>query len=212
VGTGGFAKIGEAIAQSHAGDTVEVSSGEYPEQLRLKSGVTVKGRLANVPVLRADPLPAGAAVAVVADGVQGARLSGFRIRADAQAPLATAVAISDSDLDLQDTEIIGATTGVDIRGKSQPVLRANSIQDCRDAGIHISGISAPRLLYNAVLHNGRGVLVESPAQPVLQGNIFRDNTGEPLSLPEGFDRESILKFNFFVPATPPVRHRTGASH
>jgi parallel beta-helix repeat protein len=212
VGTGGFAKIGEAMAQARPGDTVEVSAGEYPEQLRLKNGVTVKGSLSEVPILRADPLSSSAAVAIVADGVTGARVYRFRIRADEQAPLASGVTINDSDLELQDTEIIGAATGVEIRGKSQPVLRANTIQDCRDAGIRISGDATPRLLSNAIVHNGRGVVVEERSHPLLQGNTFRDNVGDAVAMPAEADRDTVLKFNFFLPATAPAHRRGGASH
>jgi serine/threonine protein phosphatase PrpC len=223
VGTGGFSSIGEAIAKARAGDTVEVSAGEYPEQLRLKNGVTLRGRLPDVPILRAASVETGPAVAIVAEGVRGARVFGFRIRADEKAPLATAVVISDSDLELQDTEIVGAATGVEIRGKSTVVLRANSIQDCRDTGIRISGDSTPWLLHNAILRNGRrthlgetppgpGVLIEAPAHPVLIGNTFGDNGGEPVRIPQGMDKDPIAKFNFFLPAKPPARNRGGAPH
>jgi PPM family protein phosphatase len=214
-GKGGFATINEALAKARPGDTVEVSSGEYPEQLRLKSGVTVRGRLPDVPILRAAAIQTGLPVAIVAEGVEGARVVGFRIRADDKAPLQTAVVIADSDLELQDTEIVGAATGVEIRGKSAAVLRANSIQDCHDAGVRISGDSAPWLLYNAILRNGRGphvlgpgVLVEAPARPVLIGNTFADN-GEPMRLPAEMEKDPITKFNFFLPAKPPARSRAG---
>jgi hypothetical protein len=167
----------------------------------------------------------------VAEGIRGARVFGFRIRADEKAPWAVGVEISDSDLELQDTEILGAATGVEIRGKSTAVLRANSIQDCRDTGIRISGDSAPWLLYNAILRNGRrahypgtpagtppgtppgpGVLIEKPAHPVLIGNTFGDNGSEPVRIPEGMDKDPITKFNFFLPAKPPARNRGGAPH
>ena len=217
VGTGGFATINEALAKARPGDTVEVSSGEYPEQLRLPSGVTVRGRLPDVPILRAAPIENGPAVAIVAEGIQGARVLGVRIRADENAPLAVAVLVSDAGLELQDTEIVGAATGIEIRGKSTAVLRANSIEDCRDTGIRISGDSAPWLLYNAILRNGRrphdagpGVIVEAPAHPVLIGNTFGDDGSDPVRLPEGMDKDRIAKFNFFLPAKPPARNRGGA--
>jgi serine/threonine protein phosphatase PrpC len=212
VGTAGLVKIADALAQARSGDTVEVPAGEYPEQLRLKSGVTLMGRQPDVPVLRADPLAGASPVAVIAEGIHDAHLSGFRIRADEKAPLAFALTIADSVLELQDTEIIGAATGVEIRGKSQPVLRANSIQDCRDAGIRIKGDSAPRILYNAILHNGVGLIVEDPARPVLQGNTFRDDGPDPTVLPKTIDRDTVLKFNFFMPATVPAHRHPGASH
>jgi serine/threonine protein phosphatase PrpC len=218
-GKGGFATITEALAKARPGDTVEVSSGEYQEQLRLPAGVTLRGRLPDVPILRAPAVENGPPVAIVAENVAGARVSGFRIRADENAPLAAAVEIVNSDLELQDTEIVGAAVGVQIRGKSTAVLRANSIQDCRDAGVRISGESAPWLLYNAILRNGRrqhdpgpGVLIEQPARPVLIGNIFADNGSEPVRAPEEMDREPIAKFNFFLPAKPAVRNRAGAPH
>ena len=220
VGTGGFATINEALRKARPGDTVEVSAGEYQEQLRLPPGVTVRGRLPDVPVLRADPNLAGPASAILAEDVHGARLLRFAIRADEKAPLAAAVVISDSDLELQDTEIAGAAVGVEIQGKSGAVLRANSIQDCRDAGIRISGEATPWLLYNAILRNGRpthngtagpGVQIEAPAHPVLIGNTFGDNGAEAVRLPEGFDKDAIVKFNFFLPAKPPTRTRAGGA-
>jgi PPM family protein phosphatase len=226
-GKGGFATITEALAKARPGDTVEVSSGEYQEQLRLPAGVTLRGRLPDVPILRAPAVASGPPVAIVAENIAGARVSGFRIRADEKAPLAAGVVIANSDLELQDTEIVGAAVGVEIRGKSAAVLRANSIQDCRDAGIRISGDSTPWLLYNAILRNGRrphlagtppgpGVLIEQPAHPVLIGNTFADNGSEPVRAPQGtadgIDREPITKFNFFLPPKPAARNRGGAPH
>jgi hypothetical protein len=73
-------------------------------------------------------------------------------------------------------------------------------------------------LYNAILHNGRrprdpgpGVLVEEPARPVLIGNTFSDNGGDPISMPAGPDRVSAMKFNFFLTAKPPARTPRGAA-
>jgi serine/threonine protein phosphatase PrpC len=221
-GAGAIASIADAIAKARSGDTVEVSSGEYPTPLHLKSGVTLRGHTPDVPVLRVTSVGAAPAVAILADGVLGARVLGFAIRGDEKAPLAAGVIISNSDLELQDTEITGAVTGIEIRGKSSAVLRANSIHDCQDAGIRISGDSRPWLLYNAILRNGRrarndktppgpGVLIEDPARPVLSGNTFADNGGEAVLIPAGMDPRALQKFNFFLPAKPPASNRTTPS-
>jgi len=217
VGGGGLSTINEALAAAHPGDIVEVASGEYPEQIRLKSGVTLRGRTPEAPTLRASPLAVAPMAAIVADSAQGARVSGFRIRGGENDPLPLGVAIANSDLELQDTEIVGAGTGVEISGDSQAVLRASSIQDCRDAGVRITGNASPRLLYNAILRNGRrahdpapGVLVEDPARPVLIGNTFGDNGGPAVKLPDGMDLAAIMKLNFFLPAEPAGRGRGGA--
>ena len=223
VGAGHYPSIADALAKARPGDTVEVSAGEYPEQIRLKDGVTLRGRKPDVPVLRIASEGAGPAVAVLAEGIHGARLSRFSIRADEKAPLAAAIVIANSDLELQDTEIAGADTGIEIRGKSAPVLRANSIHDCRDAGIRISGESSPWLLSNAILRNGRrahgqktpaepGILISAPARAVMEGNIFQDNGAEPVRLPKEMDKDTVAKFNFFLPATPPTHNRTGGPH
>jgi len=226
VGAGHYPSIADAMAKARPGDTVEVSAGEYPEQVRLKNGVALRGRWPDVPVLRIASEGGAPGVAILAEGIHGAHVSRFSIRADEKAPLSAAVVIANSDLELQDTEIIGAETGIEIRGKSAPVLRANSIRDCRNAGIRISGESAPWLLSNAILRNGRrtrnqktppdpGVLVEAPAHPVLEGNIFQDNGSAPVLLPaepQEMDQDTIAKYNFFLPATPPTRNRTGGLH
>jgi serine/threonine protein phosphatase PrpC len=218
VGSGGFGKISEALNQAQPGDTIEVSSGEYPEQLRLISGVTVKGLRPDVPLLRAAPVSDGPPIAIVAEGIHDARVSGFRVVSDAGAPLAAGVLIANSDLELQDMDIVGAQTGIEIRGPSQAVLRANSVTDSPNAGIRISGDATPWLLHNAILRNGRkpsaraaasGVLIEDSARPVLIGNTFQDNGGRPVTLPEGMDNGPVEKFNFFLPAKPAARTRAG---
>jgi serine/threonine protein phosphatase PrpC len=220
VGPGGFSRISEAIAAARAGDTVEVSMNEYQEQLQLKNGVTVAGRMPDKPILRAAPA-AAASSAILAEGIEHARVSGFRILASEKEPLAAGVIIADSNIELQDTEIEGAAVGIEIRGNSKPVLRADFVHDCRDGGVRISGESAPWLLYNVIVHNGRhtrdpketaapGVRIEAPARPVLIGNTFGDNAGGPVIFPEGMDSAAIMKFNYLLPATPPARTRPGA--
>ena len=72
--------IAAAMAEARPGDTVEVPGGEYREQVRLKDGVTLRARVPREPKLRAAPLSSGPAV--IAEGVRGARFSGFRILAD----------------------------------------------------------------------------------------------------------------------------------
>ncbi len=216
---GSVPTITEALAKARPGDTIEVASGEYAEQLHLKEGVALRGRLPDVPILRAAPNATAPAPAIVAQRIQNASVIGFRIRADEKAPLSSAVLIADSAIVLQDTEIVGAAVGVEVNGKSTAVLRANSIQDCRDTGIRIAGDSAPWILYNAILRNGRrphepgpGILVETPAHPVLIGNTFSENGGDAVRVPADLDQASIAKFNFMLPAKPATRNRGGAAH
>ena len=58
--------------------------------------------------------------AVIAEGVKGARLSGFRILADPQMPLSVGILVRDSAVEIDDVEIKGAGVGIEIRGRGQP--------------------------------------------------------------------------------------------
>ncbi len=219
VGANSFSSIAAALEKARAGDTVEVASGEYSAPLQMKNGVTVRGKGPDVPVLRLAQPDGQPGAAVVAQNVRGARLLRFAIRSDEKAPLSVGVEIENSDLELQDTDIAGAATGIEIKGSSSAILRANTIHDCVNTGIRITGDAKPWLMFNAVLRNGRrargdqavpgsGILIENPARPVLQGNIFSDNGGEAVKMPEQMDRDAFAKFNFLLPAKAPARNRT----
>ena len=110
--------IAAAMAEARPGDTVEVPQGEYREQVRLKDGVTLRARVSREPMLRAAPMAAGPAV--IAEGVKGARFSGFRILADRDAPLSTGILLRDSAVEIDDVEVKGAGVGIEIRGSRQP--------------------------------------------------------------------------------------------
>ena len=129
--------IAAAMAEARAGDTVEVPGGEYREQVRLKDGVTLRARVPREPKLRAAPMSSGPAV--IAEGVKGARFSGFRILADPEMPLSTGILLRDSAVEIDDVEVKGAGVGIEIRGSASPTLRANAIRDCLAEGVLILG-------------------------------------------------------------------------
>ena len=66
VGTGGFATIGQALAQAEAGQTVEVAPGTYHEALQLPAGVELVSLVPRAAVL--PPPPGSGAPAVSAQG------------------------------------------------------------------------------------------------------------------------------------------------
>ena len=202
VGGGALTTIGEALAKARPGDTVEVASGEYPDPVQLTAGVTLRGRGPDVPVLRGG---------IVAENIRGARVSGVRIVAGKDAPLAIGIVMAGSDLEVQDTTVDGAATGIEIRGNSTAMLRADTIENCAAAGIHIESAAAPQLRHNTIRANGTGVVVDPLARPVLEGNIFSDNLGDALVLPPGMDRDAIAKFNFLPKPARPVRPARGGA-
>ncbi len=190
--------IAAAMAEARAGDIVEVPEGEYREQVRLKDGVTLRARVPREPKLRAAPMSSGPAV--IAEGVKGARLSGFRILADPQMPLSTGILLRDSAVEIDDVEVKGAGVGIEIRGSASPVLRANAVRDCLAEGVLILGPSAPWLSHNLIQNNkGAGVAARDGAKPSLLGNTFDRNVLEPPAT------DAVKALNFFLPAPAPAR-------
>jgi serine/threonine protein phosphatase PrpC len=186
--------IAAAMAGARAGDTVEVPEGEFREQVRLKDGITLRARVPREPKLRAAPMSNGPAV--IAEGVKGARLSGFRILADPQMPLSVGILLRDSSVEIDDVEVKGAGVGIEIRGSASPVLRANAIRDCLAEGVLILGPAAPWLSHNLIQSNkGAGVAARDGAKPGLLANTFDRNTLEPPAT------DTVKELNFFL--TPP---------
>jgi hypothetical protein len=166
---------------AHPGDTVEAGPGEYNEQVHLISGVTLRSREPRAAVLRAAPLAAGPAV--VADDVDNARFTGFRILAAKDLPIPIGILLANSRVEVDDVEVEGAAVGVEITGTGSPILRANSIHDCANEGVLILGGSQPWISHNDIRRNkGAGLAARDGARPALLGNVFEKNVVEPPEL------------------------------
>jgi PPM family protein phosphatase len=194
--------INEAIGRALAGDTVEVQPGEYREGLRLREGVTVRSRAPREAILRASAAPGAPGMAVIAEGVRNARLVGFRILADDRMPLSAGVVLVDSSIEVDDLEIAGAAVGIEIRGASNPAIRACFIHDNSGPGISVAGTAAPWISQNIFSANGRGVTAAAGTRPTLLRNQFSQHTLEAFVLPPEIRKETVLEFNYF-PKEPP---------
>ena len=205
-----FATIGEALDTARPGDTVEVLAGEYREQVKLKNGVVLRSQVPREAILRASSV--GGGPAMLAEDVKNAQISGFRILAGAQMPLAAGIVLVNSAVEVDDTEIGGAGTGIEIRGAASPVLRADAIHDCSGEGILISGPSTPWLSHNTLQRNGRaGVAAHDGARPSLVGNVFEKNG---LELAPDANLNAVREMNFFIdvkPARGDVKPARGAA-
>ena len=207
-----FSAIADALSMAQPGDTIELLSGEYREQVRLRDGVNLSSRVPHEAILRTPAAATGAVTAVVAENVKNVRVTGLRILGDEKLPLAIGVLLVNSDIELDDCEVSGAGTGIEIRGGGRPILRANSIRDSIGSGILISGDATPWLSHNDMVRNGRnprephpGILISGGARPVLVGNVFADNGTQGIVIPQGMNSAPILKFNFF-PSGEPIGH------
>jgi serine/threonine protein phosphatase PrpC len=223
-GAGSFRTIAEALAQAEPGQTVEVAPGDYLGPLDLKEGVSLVSPTPRGAVVR---LPPGVAEpAVSADGVHEARLAGFRITGNAEAPLAMGLRLPDSAVDVEDVEISGASTaGLEIAGADRSVLRFCYVHDNPGTGVIVRDQAAPRLHQNLILRNGTepaapgpGIEIRDTARPQIVQNRIESNGAAAVWIPQ--DRavervDEIFGFNAFgnLPREKAVRvqQRDGAA-
>jgi serine/threonine protein phosphatase PrpC len=171
--------IADAIARAEPGFSIVVEPGEYHERLTLKDNVRLTSRVPRGATIR---LPAGSsaeAAAVVAAGVIGAELSGFRIVGDDSTPLGVGVMTRDSGLRLFDMEISGASTAAVAFGAGDDTMLVGSdIHDNPGAALVAGPGATPRIAHNTFVGNGASAGITSPfvfesgARPVFERNVF----------------------------------------
>jgi serine/threonine protein phosphatase PrpC len=199
--------LSQALAEAQAGDIIQFATGtEFDQPVRLKSGVTFRGQsfdMANGSrvILRLAPEAAGPAV--LADNVRDVRIQGLRILADPQGSPPQGILLVDSSVEIDDTEIEGATIGIELRGVSKLLMRASTIRDSLAEGLLASGPSSLWLWHNSFLHNhAANLAARDGAQLSLTGNVFDKST---LELPPELKMESVRDQNFLLDAKPAAR-------
>jgi PPM family protein phosphatase len=204
-----FDTIAAALAEARPNDTVEVLAGEYREQVNLKSGVTLRSRVPREARLLAS---VGGGPAIVAKDVHNARVTGFLIQGDAQAPLSTTgILLDNSSVEVDGVDIEGANVGIEIRGAASPTLRGNAIHDCLAEGILIAGASSPLITHNTFQRiKGPAIAARDGAKPELVGNVFERSAAQVpwtavLDLPPEIPLDAVREHNFMVDQKQPAR-------
>lgn len=197
--------ITAAVAQAAPGSTVIVEPGEYRERLTLRDHVRLTSRLPRQATLR---LPADAApddALIVAAGVRGAELSGFRLTGDAHAPLGVGVATRGVSIRLIDLDISGATTAAAVFGEGDDVqLLGSEIHDNPGAGLIVGADASVRMAHNTFARNGTvpgtaPFVFEPGAHLDITGNVFRGTTIQALGPIDDEIRRGVMSSNVFVP-------------
>jgi hypothetical protein len=191
--------IGAALEQARPGDSIEVSAGEYHEDVHLRSGISVVSTaLHGARILSPN-------VAVFAEDIHDARFAGF----DIPGPGKVGIRIADSDLRVTDVRVSGMqNAGIEVTGKGESVvsvIRASEIADNPGAGVSVRENARPRLEHNLIRHNGYGlalrpgILIEGSAAPTLFGNIIDGNAAEQIVGPPTYHAGSVLTDNVVTP-------------
>ena len=198
--------ITSAVARATAGSVVLVEPGEYRETLTLKTNVRIVSRLPRAATIRLSGTASEGDAAVVAVGVMGAELAGFRIVGDAATPLGTGVLIRDAVASLVDIEVSGAANAaIVIDGMSFATVLASDVHDNPGAALTIHAAS-PRIAHNVFVRNGTSERVDRPfvidggADPHFTGNIFHDVRRDAVGDPGDAGRERFSGDNWFADA------------
>ena len=98
IAVGPTESIAGVLQRAPAGSVVLVEPGEYRETLRLKDGVRIVSRVPRAATIRLSGTASEGDAAVVAAGVIGAELAGFRIVGDARRRSAQVSSLGFADL------------------------------------------------------------------------------------------------------------------
>jgi PPM family protein phosphatase len=196
VGSNAIPTIAAALNRAQPGDTIEVSPGEYHEEVHLRSGISVVSTaLHGARIVSPD-------VAVLAEDIHNARFAGF----DIPGPGRVGMRIANSDLLVTGVRVSGMqNAGIEVTGTGKFVLQASEIADNPGTGVSVSENARPRLEHNLIRHNGHGpamlpgILVEGSAAPILFGNIIEESGAEQIWVPPSFDAGSLLTDNVVGP-------------
>ncbi len=169
-------------------------------QVNLKSRITLRSRIPRQARLLA---PLGNGPAIAAQEVHDARVTGFLIQGDQQAPLSIGILLDNSTVEIDGVDIEGANIGVEIRGAASPTLRGNAIRDCIAEGLLIAGPSAPVIANNTFQRiKGPAIAAREGAKPEIVGNVFEKSK---LDLPPDISLDAVRERNFLVDVKPPPR-------
>lgn len=220
IAVGPTESIAAVLQRAAAGSVVLVEPGEYRETLRLKDGVRIVSRVPRAATIRLSPTASEGDAAVVAAGVVGAELAGFRIIGDAATPLGTGVLIRASQTSLVDIEVTGAANAaIVVDGMSVATILASDVHDNPGTALTIRAATV-RLAHNVFMRNGtsehvrRSFIIDEAAHPLVTGNVFQDVSRETFGDLSDGARAVLSRDNWFADApdvrptsstTPPIR-------
>jgi len=198
--------IAAAVERATPGSLVLVEPGEYRERLTLKNNLRIVSRVPRAATIRLSGMASEDGAAVVAAGVAGAELAGFRIVGDAATPLGTGVLIRDSQASIVDIEVTGAVNAaIVVDGMSFATIAASDVHDNPGAALTVRSASL-RIAHNVFMRNGtserihRSFIIDEGADPHFTGNIFHDVRRDALGDPSDSGRERFGGDNWFAEA------------
>jgi hypothetical protein len=197
--------IAAAMAEAAPGGTVMVEPGEYRERLVLTNGVRLVSRVPRGATIRLPGTASEGDPAVVADGISGAEMAGFRIVGDAATPLGTGIFVRDAEVSVVDVEITGAShAAIAVIDAARLRLLASHIHDNPGAALTIHRGAAPAFSHNVFSRNGlsertgAALIVEPETQPTFFGNVFHGVAPDAFRALGDAAAAAVVRDNWFV--------------
>lgn len=177
--SGCFSKISDAVSAAAPGDTIQVASGKYKEDVVIGKRLSLIGAGQNHTIIDATGLPNG----IYINGIQNSGLTsvvvaGFTVEnANFEGILvanASSITISDSHVTDNDKNLDPAKSTC----KNLPIFETGEGFDCGE-GIHLSGVDHSTVANNLVDANAGGILLSDDTgathDNLIIGNVVRNN-------------------------------------
>jgi hypothetical protein len=209
VGTGGagaYSRIGDALQDARAGDTVRVEPGIYPERLEVPDGVHLLARVPSSVTLARTAGLAGEWVAIRAVGELGGSISGIRIESTTALPVDVGIQVGGSSHTIELVEMDGPMrAGIDLLPGAGLTLHGGYFA-VQGSALTAGDRSQATVTRNVFLRTGRPtavpVVLGTSAQTTLRGNLFAGYTGELVKGASAAERQQIAAANVIVTAEP----------
>jgi eukaryotic-like serine/threonine-protein kinase len=154
----GLREIQQAIDFASPGDTIFVTSGMYPERIRIDKPVMLVGinNGRGAPVI--EPYDGGTAVEILAEGCT---VQGFQIQ---NSNLASAVHVTSSRNTIADNIIKNNAAGISLVSANNNFLNGNTIIDSTRAGVILEDSRDNVIDNNRVIDNAVGITLDASSR------------------------------------------------
>jgi parallel beta-helix repeat protein len=189
-----YASIQEAIAAAHDGDTIEVQSGTYSENVNVDKALILRG-MGN-PII--DSKGNGSAVKLDANGII---LDGFKI---INADKSGVEAKYSDNITIRDNIIVNNSAGITIDTSEKSSIIGNNISNNKYFGLSIDNSDSCEILRNTIYKNTGGIDLRGANRNIIRDNVILNNTEYGISLknrllseagPGGFSDGNLIEKN-----------------
>jgi nitrous oxidase accessory protein NosD len=170
--------ISAAVAAASPGDTIQVRSGTYKEDVVITESIALIGMGPSQPVIDATGLANGIFVNGMSSapnaGVSGVVISGFTIR---NANFEGILVANATDVSLVGNKVLDNNKALDISTPACPGLPAfetNEQEDCGE-GIHLMSTDHAIVVRNESAYNSGGILITDETGPS-HVNLIKENS------------------------------------